>query len=103
MAWSKVSRHKRGYGAVWVKTREAILKRDNHLCQPCLTNGRPTPATQVDHIINKSDGGTDDHGNLQAICTDCHKDKTQREAAEARGRTYNKPVQTGVDGWPIDA
>jgi 5-methylcytosine-specific restriction enzyme A len=101
MAWSRISRHKRGYGSEWVKARDAILKRDSHLCQPCLANGRPTPATQVDHIVPKSNGGTDEPENLAAICTPCHSEKTQREAAEAQGRTYTKPVQTGVDGWPI--
>lgn len=99
MAWSKQSRHERGYGARWVKTRVRILRRDMHLCQPCLANGRPTQATEVDHIKPKAKGGTDDDDNLQAVCHACHKAKTEAEAAEAQGRRI-KP-QIGEDGWPI--
>ena len=93
------SRHERGYDHQWVKTRARILTRDMHLCQPCKATGRITPAREVDHITPKAKGGTDDDDNLQAICTDCHKDKTAREAEEAQGRK-RKPT-FGVDGWPI--
>jgi len=93
------SRHERGYGRAWDKLREVAMKRDGWLCQPCLAKGRPTPATECDHIVPKASGGQDDIDNLQAICTDCHKAKTEREAAEAQGRRA-KPT-FGVDGWPV--
>ena len=99
MAWSKQSRHERGYGANWVKTRARIMRRDRHLCQPCWRDGRPTPATEVDHIKPKARGGTDDDDNLQAICHDCHKAKTEAEAAMARGRRIRPRI--GPDGWPV--
>lgn len=102
MTWHKTSRHARGYGTEWVKARDRILKRDAYMCQPCLTAGRPTPATQVDHIIPKAKGGTDDPDNLQAICTDCHDAKSAREAAEAQGRAYRPKVTIGLDGWPTE-
>lgn len=69
----------RGYGYAWKKIRDRIMARDKHLCQPCLNGGRPTQAREVDHIIKKADGGTDDDDNLQAICKPCHKAKTLRE------------------------
>lgn len=100
MAWSKQSRHERGYGSAWVKTRAVILKRDSGLCQPCLAQGRPTPATQVDHVKPKAKGGNDDHDNLQAICTACHDAKTEREAAEAQGRKTDR-VTYDAAGWPV--
>jgi 5-methylcytosine-specific restriction protein A len=59
-----------------------MLKRDYGLCIPCMKQGRATAATEVDHIINKANGGTDDDDNLQSICSSCHKDKT---AAERQG------------------
>ena len=62
-----------------------ILKRDNGLCQPCIRQGVVTRATQVDHIVQKKDGGSDAEANLQAICTTCHKAKTASEAAHGRG------------------
>ena len=100
--WSgKGSRHERGYGSAWVKARARILTRDSHLCQPCLAKGRPTPATEVDHIKPKAKGGTDDDDNLQAICHDCHKEKTEAEAAEAQGRTHKPRTQYDAKGFPI--
>lgn len=75
----------RGYGPQWAKLRARIMRRDAGLCQPCLQAGRVTAAKQVDHIKPKTAGGTDDEGNLQAICTACHKTKTAHEAAQGRG------------------
>lgn len=80
----------RGYGADWRKKRDARLKRDSYLCQPCLKAGRPTRAVEVDHIVHKAkakalgwtDEQIDDEDNLQSICHDCHKAKTLAERAE---------------------
>lgn len=96
--WHRASRHERGYGTAWDKLRLVILRRDAYLCQPCLAQGRPTPATEVDHVTPKAKGGTDDEDNLQAICSECHREKSTREAAEAQGR---RKVQIGLDGWPV--
>lgn len=79
------SRHERGYGAAWVKLRKAVLNRDKRLCVPCSDRGVYTVATAVDHIIPKSEGGTDDMNNLQSICKDCHSEKTAQEARRGRG------------------
>jgi len=73
------SRHQRGYGSKWDVIRARILKRDRHICQECLRNGKPVPASTVDHIIPKARGGTDEDSNLQALCWPCHKVKTARE------------------------
>jgi 5-methylcytosine-specific restriction enzyme A len=100
MAWSPLSRHERGYGYRWVKLRETILKRDCHLCQACQREGRVTIATEVDHVMPKAKGGTDDPENLQAICKSCHSAKSEREAAEAQGRRVKRKV--GLDGWPVE-
>ena len=35
-----------------------------------------TQAREVDHIVNKASGGTDEDANLEAICKPCHKKKT---------------------------
>lgn len=73
------NRHARGYGSVWEKIRQRILRRDSGLCQPCLQAGRVTAATAVDHVIAKARGGADFDENLQAICRDCHAAKTAHE------------------------
>ena len=94
LAWSRTSRHARGYGTAWDKLRKRILERDKYLCQGCLAKQRITPATEVNHKTPKAQGGTDDEANLEAICHPCHVDETARQA----GKTV-KP-ETGVDGWP---
>ena len=68
-------------GRPWRRKREAVLKRDGYVCQPCKRNNHTTMATEVDHVIPQAEGGSEDESNLQAICTDCHKAKTQAEAA----------------------
>lgn len=94
MPWSRTSRHQRGYGTHWDKTRKRILGRDKYLCQPCLRASMITPASQVDHIKPKAQGGTDDEDNLQSICKSCHDLKTIKESG-------GKPKQAiGADGWP---
>ena len=85
----KKSRHERGYGSDWEKTRQRILERDRHLCQVCLKHGRVTSHKhkdkygevhnlQVDHVIPKHKHGSDADSNLQAICVPCHRIKTAR-------------------------
>lgn len=69
-------------GRPWRRKREAILIRDKYTCRVC---GLTTKDLEVDHIINVAQGGTDDDGNLQAICIPCHKTKTARESAAYRG------------------
>ena len=95
------SRHDRGYGSQWVKLRAMILQYDSHLCQPCKRAGRVTPATQVDHIIPKAQGGEDEADNLQSICDECHNAKTAQESAEAQGRTVKPRLQFDAKGYPI--
>jgi 5-methylcytosine-specific restriction enzyme A len=94
------SRHERGYGTAWDKIRKRAMDRDLWLCQPCKRKGRDTPAKECDHITPKSKGGKDQLHNLQAICTACHRDKTQQEAAEAQGRAKTV-MQYDDKGFPV--
>ncbi len=70
----------RGYGWKWQKLRKQVLQRDNYLCQPCAAKGVYQTANDVDHIVNKESGGKDELSNLQSICRECHKVKTQSES-----------------------
>lgn len=88
--WNNPARgtaEQRGYDWVWRKKRTAVLRRDRYLCQCAECKGRRLPASEVDHVVPKHLGGTDEFSNLAAINEDCHKAKTQREAQEARRRT----------------
>lgn len=104
-AWADVtrrgSRQERGYGAAWDRVRLQVLQRDNYLCQckDCSEAGLLLTASEVDHRIPKMDGGTDDPENLQAINRDCHKRKTQVEAARYRYRIGEKLFANPYPEW----
>lgn len=75
----------RGYGWKWQQLRKRILKRDEYLCQTCLRRGRYERGTEVDHILAKSQGGADVAANLEAICYECHTEKTAVESRVGMG------------------
>jgi hypothetical protein len=51
----------------WRKIRLCILQRDQNCCYWC--GGE---ANTVDHLIERSAGGTDDEQNLVAACAKCN-------------------------------
>ncbi len=64
------------------ETRAFVLDRNGFTCQMCgAVAGGPHPYDQdgrktrlhIGHIIDKSMGGTDDVGNLRAICSVCNE------------------------------
>lgn len=87
----------RGYGSRWRRLRRMYL--NNHpLCEdPFGIHETPVPATDVDHIIPRSDSGPDDESNLQALCKSCHSRKTVRENGW-KPRRYEYDFETGITG-----
>jgi 5-methylcytosine-specific restriction protein A len=75
--------------------RRALLLRANPLCVHCARSGLVTVATELDHIKPLHQGGTDDDGNLQGLCTECHRIKTAAE----RGATPR--TRFDAQGLPI--
>jgi 5-methylcytosine-specific restriction protein A len=68
------------------RARERLFARDP-LCAECRRQNRVAVATQRDHIVPLSEGGTDDDENIQGLCDACHEAKSAREeAARARAR-----------------
>jgi len=63
------------------ETRAFVLDRNGFTCQMCgAAAGEPNPydanrktRLHIGHIIDKSMGGTDDPGNLRAICSVCNE------------------------------
>ncbi len=63
------------------ETRALVLDRNGFTCQMCgAAAGEPNPydgnrktRLHIGHIIDKSMGGTDDPGNLRAICSVCNE------------------------------
>lgn len=60
-------------------TRQAIFKRDKHLCQYCGSRADLT----IDHVHPKSRGGDDSWENLVAACQRCNNRKGDRRPEEA--------------------
>lgn len=69
----RVSSTQRGYGYKWQQFRKEYLRRHPYCCK-C---GKPT--TDIDHILPRAKGGSDDERNLQPLCKRCHNMKTGRE------------------------
>lgn len=61
---------RRGYGAAWQALRACFLAAHPR-CRAC-----GAPATDVDHVVARAKGGTDEWGNLQPLCGACHRRKT---------------------------
>jgi 5-methylcytosine-specific restriction protein A len=82
MAWEASTRRRR-LPPEWDSIRRRILERDGHRCYLC---GRS--AVQVDHVRTG-----DDHrpGNLAAICTPCHREKSAREGGQVTAGRSPRP------------
>jgi 5-methylcytosine-specific restriction protein A len=76
----------------WERTRARILGRDAGMCYVC--GGL---ASEIDHIVPVSLGGSDDESNLAAICSRCHRHKT---AVESNTRKKSGRRWPGADAHP---
>lgn len=79
------SQRRQSTASGWQQQRDAqyVLYRDDTICHVCHRPG----ATQVDHIIPVSEGGSDTVDNKAPIHADpCHRVKTAEEAARGRAR-----------------
>jgi 5-methylcytosine-specific restriction protein A len=65
------------------------------LCVDCQKQGRINIATELDHIIALTNGGTDADDNRQGLCSECHAAKTARDMG------YKERLAISADGWPI--
>ena len=54
----------------WERIRGVILRRDKFICSYCVDEG-----DQVDHIIPRSQGGSNDLSNLVCACSRCNASK----------------------------
>jgi len=58
--------------------RYKVLTRANTRCESCgITNDKK--ALEVDHIVPRNKGGSDDLSNLQALCYSCNAMKSDRD------------------------
>jgi len=76
--------HRRlGLAQVSGSARYEVLKRAGGRCELC---GVPMQerAIEVDHVMPRKHGGTDDLENLQALCWKCNENKGARDATDFR-------------------
>lgn len=75
--------------AVSTRTRFEVFKRDRFTCVYC---GRtpPTVLLEVDHIVPRAAGGTDEITNLTTSCQDCNRGKSSNLLEEGRAPTVTR-------------
>ena len=60
------------------ETKELVLSRQNHRCNVC---GKRPDHWDFDHIGSRSNNSA---RNCQALCLDCHREKTIREKRQSK-------------------
>lgn len=73
----RLSAARMGYDRQWRALRLRVL-REEPLCRQC-----QRAASQVDHILPLTKGGSNDRDNLQSLCASCHSTKTGTERGRA--------------------
>jgi 5-methylcytosine-specific restriction endonuclease McrA len=105
------------------ETRSFVLDRNGFTCQMCgAVAGEPHPydpsrktRLHIGHIVDKSMGGTDDPGNLRAICSVCNEglanisldrptsDKLLAQIRRAPGSEQAKVLEWLIKKFPLQA
>lgn len=70
-------------GRAWMETRERIALKHGYRCA-CCNCIWVSQRDQIDHIVPREQGGSNEDSNLQPLCNACHEAKT---AAETKART----------------
>lgn len=65
-------------GRPWRRTRQRILARDGYRCRVPDPHHCTIVATEVDHIVPRHLGGTDDDRNLRAACSNGNQARNRR-------------------------
>jgi ATP adenylyltransferase len=78
------SHRKKSSGYISGTLRYDILKRAKYRCELCGVSAEEK-ALEVDHIVPRNDGGSDDPSNLQALCYSCNAMKRDRDDTDFRG------------------
>lgn len=77
--------------------RFQVLKRDNNTCVYCGSKP-PNAVLEVDHVIPRSMGGTDNMENLVTSCFNCNRGKRDKLISASP----TKPQGTGLESYFAD-
>jgi len=80
-AWSH---RKKSVGYISGTLRYEILKRAKFRCELCGISAEKK-ALEIDHIVPRIKGGSDDPSNLQSLCFSCNSMKRDRDDEDLRG------------------
>ena len=72
MTWS---RQGSDMGAGWASARSRVLRASDGICYLCGREG----ADEVDHVVPRSRGGSNDPENLRPVHKSCHSRKSAAE------------------------
>jgi ATP adenylyltransferase len=78
------SHRKKSAGVISGTIRYEVLKDAKFRCELCGISAEEK-ALEVDHIVPRNTGGTDDRSNLQALCYSCNAMKRDRDDTDFRG------------------
>ena len=83
----------RGYGAAWRRLRDSVIAAHPYCSAPGCGS---TDNLSVDHIIPRSEGGTDDRSNLRVLCMEHNRSRPRHNAPQPRPR-FSRKTLTGVE------
>ena len=72
------------FASVSEQVRYDVLKRDEGRCVLCGASGRDGVRLEVDHIVPRSKGGSNEPVNLQTLCAHCNRGKSNRDDTDFR-------------------
>jgi 5-methylcytosine-specific restriction protein A len=67
-------------GSSWIAIKKSFELHNPRLCAECDREGLVGNGDELDHIMPLWAGGTNDPSNLQWLCKEHHKAKTNKEA-----------------------
>lgn len=70
-------------GVIPGSMRYELLKEANGKCLLCGISAKERPL-DVDHILPRSKGGSDDKSNLQVLCSKCNRGKSNKDNTDFR-------------------
>lgn len=85
------------YGPRWERISKRFL-RSNPVCELC---GKPSEIAH--HIIERSEGGSDDYDNLMALCRACHTALHNKRISRKRGGYGDRGVKISGSNEPARA
>lgn len=89
------SHRRKSSGYISGTKRYEVLKRSKFRCELCGISANEK-ALEVDHIIPRNLGGSDDLSNLQGLCFSCNSMKRDRDDTDFRGISESYGVRKKV-------